>query len=206
MLVFPPGWTPTPPYDFTPTGPQVGYVPRVRRRIPVYAPAAVLPPLGTLPVLALFPKATGQDAPGVALLHEGRVAYAASSDRRDAQVQDVLRRACLAGQHAPLLTWDAECWEEDLYRFRAPEAGEDAPSLYLARQPVYCLRSALEALEIDALSVAHAASLCGLQEPGRGALALALVLASLRDWAASRQDAGTTPPQDAGESPALPPQ
>lgn len=203
--MFPAGWTATPPYALTPVGPQVGYVPRVRRRIPVYAAAGVLPPVGTLPVLALFPKAAAQEAPGVALLHGGAVAYAASSDRRDKQVQDVLARALAASGAAPLLTWDAACWEEDLYRFRAPEAGEDAASLQLARLPVYCLRSALEVLEVDALSITHAAALCGVPEPGQGALALALTLATLRDWVGSRPDAATTLAPGGGERSALPP-
>ncbi len=196
MLVFPPAWTPSPPFTLTDSGRQVGYIPRVRRRIPVFlaeGDVQAFPPLLDLPVIALLPTTDGDIAPGAALLHGGSVAYASSINRREEEIQDVLRKAERLSSAAPLVVWDAASWEEDLLRFRRSGAAEAAPSDLLASRPVYCLRSALEHRDLDPLTVGHAAIMCGLVEPGPGALAVAFTLAGIRDWVAGHRGAAPSP-------------
>ncbi|BDP44765.1 hypothetical protein DAETH_47340 (plasmid) [Deinococcus aetherius] len=186
MLVFPLDWTETPPYTLRPVGPQVGYVPRVRRRVPVYqALASVDPEMAPPPVLVLAPEGTSWSAPGAALLgKDGQVvAYATSTSRRDPCVTAVLERSLDLSAGQALATWDASCWAAQLLAFRTPGASREAAWMRLSRQPVFCLRSRLEEQDIDVFTLAQACSHFGLPAPGEDVLSTAFTVRALLQMA-----------------------
>lgn len=182
MLVFPPDWNETPPYTLQPVGPQVGYVPRVRRRVPVYrAPVSTDAEPGPPLVLVLAPQGTPWSAPGAALLgNRGEVvAYATSVSRRDPCVTAVLERALALSAGRTLVTWDASRWEAQLLAFRTPESSQEAAWRHLGRQPVFCLRSFLEELDVDVFTLAQACSRFGLPAPAEDVLSTAFTVQAL---------------------------
>lgn len=187
MYVFPP--KPELPFarqasDLQPA--EVGYAYRdynSRIRVPIYGPQVLHPPHATMTVLHLhYQLEYGSGNSAVALLQRDPVQrfpmhYLTTPRHGDERHKPILHAAVPFAQAHTLATWDTE-----RLRYNLDFCGDFELANELRRHPIFCIRSALEALGVDAVTPLQACMMLKMTPASVGDhLATTLMLGHLLD-------------------------